>query len=407
MAKNYSQNGEYELIKLQINLPDGNSLDLKNAFMEINVYETLSLSNMSGNVVFLDSEGVYTKFALGNGEEIQIEWKTAGSNNNIRYKGTIFKAEPPGRISEHASGIILHFVSTEYIKSLQAAVQEPYNEEISKIIDKNFKKIKNEKSIELIKSKGIFNIIGTGQKPIDFINQISRYAVSSNNEYAYLFYEDNQQFNFKPLQNLYKQEPETQYYYKNSGVFSDVKKKEEESFNAIQEYEFIEVPNLIDLTEVGLLGATTQNFNILQKNISTQTYKEDESFDKSKSLGRFPQLSNFLYNSKSRLGYDEITISYKETENIKHRFQNYMEIFKHEKFAANIVVFGDTANRVGMVIKCDMPVWNTDAHRDSTEMFSGDCLVFELKHTLKKTGYTQVMKIVKDSFEKGGLYGSE
>lgn len=402
MAKNYSQNGEYELIKIQINLPDGNSLDLRNAFIEIAIFETMLLT-MSGTVAFLDSEGIFTKYFLGHNEEIEIEWKTAGSNNKIVYKGIVYKAETPERISEHASGTILHFVSQEYYNSLSKNIESPYSQEVSKTVENIFKDIKNYKKLESTKSKGVFNIIGTGQKAIDFINQISRYAVSSNDEYAYFFYEDNQQFNFKPLQQLLKQEPETQYYYKNAGVFQDIKKKEEESFNAIQDYEFVELPNTIDMSENGLLGATSDNLNLLEKTFTKNTYREDENFKINKSLGRHPELSNHIFPDNYE-SYKEGTVSYVENEFLKYRFNNYMEAFKTEKFGAQIVVFGDTNNRVGMVIKCDLPVWNTDVNRDTVENFSGNCLVYEVKHVLRKTGYNQFMKLVKDSFEKGGAY---
>lgn len=405
MTGTYTQNGEYELSKLRITLPDGNELDLKEAFIEISIFETLLMS-MSGTIHILDSEGAYSKYFLGHNEELEIEWKTAGSDNKIRYTGVIYKVDPPQRMSEHASGITLHFVSKEYYNNLKNNVESAYNQEISKTVETLFNDIKERKKLEAIKSKGIFNIIGTRQKPFDFISQLSRYAVSNNDEYAYFFYEDNQQFNFKPLHNLLKQEPEIEYYYKNSGVFEDIDKKEEEAFNAIQDYEFVELPNTIDFNDNGLLGTTSENLNLLEKSITTNTYKEDEEFKASNSLGKHPELSNFIFPD-NYISLMEGTVSYIENELIEARFKNYMEMFKTEKFGAHIVVFGDTNNRAGMVLKCNLPIWNSDVNRDTTEIFSGDCLVFEVKHIINKKGYMQVLKLVKDSFEKGGAYENE
>jgi|AntRauTorcE11897_2_1112592.scaffolds.fasta_scaffold00173_20 hypothetical protein len=400
-SKDYKQNGQYNLKRVELILPSGDSLDLKTSFLDISLYESLITPTMSGSISIIDSANTYNSELLGNGEEIHIDFETAGSSNNISYYGVVYKSSPPTRLSEHASGIILYFSSKERITSSRMIVSDAFNNQSSEIVKTLFGRIKNKKNIDIRQTKNIHKFVPASHSPFQIIGDLASKSISSQNEYGYLFYEDNKQFNFKPIQYLYTQNPITQYAYKNAGYFKDVNKKEEESFNSIQDYEIVSVSDLLQQIDDGVLGSTSVNLNILEKSIVTNTYDNVSAFDKNKSSGKTPNMRDLTNPNKTDI--KEIEIGMNNAPSDKARFYNIKEILNSQRYAAKISVFGDTSTKAGDIIICALPVWGTDAQNNDKvpDPYSGRCLVFGIKHTIQKTKYTQSLKLVKNAFEVG------
>lgn len=400
-SQDYKQNGQYNLKRLELILPSGDRIDLKTLFVDISLYESLLTPTMSGNVSIIDSTNQYNSELLGNGEEIYIDFETAGSNNNIQYYGVVYKSSPPSRVSEHASGFILYFTSKERINSSRMIVADAFNGQSSNITQTLFKRIKNKKNLEVVNSKNIQKFVSAGHSPFDIIGDLAARSISSQNEYGYLFYEDNKQYNFRPIENLYGQEPANLYAYKNSGYFKDVKEKEQEAFNSIQDYEIISLSDFLLQIDDGVLGSTSVNLNILEKSIVTNTYDNVSTFDKNKSLGKVPNLVDLTNPDKQDT--KEFRTWFENDPFHKTRFYNIKELLNTQRYAAKISVFGDTANKAGDIIICALPVWGSEALNNGKvpDPYSGKFLVMEIKHTIQKTKYTQTLKLVKDSFEVG------
>jgi hypothetical protein len=398
----YKQNGQYDLNKLELIFPDGDRLNLIPLFLDINLYESVLSPTMSGSVSLIDSTNQYNGSALGNGEEIFIDFNTAGSNNPIRYHGVVYKTSPPARVSEHSSGIILHFTSKEMITSNRTIVEDAFEAESSSIVNNLFNRIRNVKTIDITQSRDIHKFVPATHTPLDIITDLSGRSISAANEHGFLFYENNREFRFTPIQKLYGGDPVNQYFYSNSGVYQDVNKKEEEAFNSIQNYEIVAVSDLLEQIEDGIYGSRVTNLNLLDKEIVDIDYDNISNYDRSKSLGKVPNLRNNLINKKYS-DYREVRHWFENEAFQKVRFYNMREILNSQRYAAVISTFGDTTNKAGDVVVCSLPVWGTNAQKNNEvpDPYSGKCLVMEIKHTLQKTKYTQTMKLIKDAFEVG------
>lgn len=400
-STDYKQNGQYNLKRAEIILPDESRIDLRNIFLDISLYESILTPTMSGNISIVDSTNLYNSELLGNGEEIYLDFETAGSNSNVVFYGVVYKTSPPTRMSEHSTGLILYFVSKERINSNRTIVHDAFNAQSSKTVKTLFDRIRNRKNIEIVESKNINKFVSASHSPLDVIGDLAARSISAQNEYGYLFYEDNQTFNFKPIQNLYTQDPITQYSYKNAGYFKDTNKKEEESFNSIQNYEIVSVSDFLEQIDDGVLGSTSINLNILEKSIITNTYNNVDQYNINKSLGKVPNLRD-LTSSKNQ-DVKEVRTWFRNDPFHKIRFYNIKELLNSQRYAANISVFGDTSNRAGAVVICSLPVWGSKALDNGKvpDPYTGKCLILEIKHTIQKTKYTQSLKLVKDAFEVG------
>lgn len=395
----YKQNGQYNLKVAELILPNEDRIDLRNVFLDISLYESIFNQTMSGNISLIDSTNELNREFLGNGETIHLDFETAGSKNNIVFYGTVYKCSPPTRVSEHTSGLILYFVSTELINSSRMTVEDAFNDQTSNITKTLFDRIKNRKNLEVTETKSIQKFVPAGHNTLEMISDLASRSISKNNEYGYLFYEDSKRFHFTPIQKLYQQESLSSYFYKNSGVFNDVTKKEEESFNSIQDYEIVSMPDLIEQIDDGTLGSKSVNLNLIEKSIVEYTYDNVSQFDRDKSLGKVP---NLVANINKK--YNDVTEfrSWFVNEPFhKSRFFNIKELLNAQRFGAKISVFGDTSLVAGGIINCTLPVWGTNALNGVPDPFSGRCLIVGIKHTLQRTKYVQTLKLSKDAFEVG------
>jgi hypothetical protein len=396
----YTQNGSYVLKKLELQFDDGVAHNLIPLFMDVSIYESMFSVGMSGNITIMDTNSIYNENFLGNGERVEIVFETSGTNKEISVSGIVYKCSPPTRINEHTSGLLLNFCSDEIINNSRTRVTKSYNDVCSNIVKSLHEKISTKKLIS-VETKEINHFVGANQNPIQVIANLSRRSMSVNNESGYLYFENNQQFCYFPIEYLYKQEPITQYKYKTANIYDDVSKKEEESFSAIQDYSIIDVPDFMQQIDDGVLGSSSTNLNLLEKSFYKSEYDNISQFNKTNSLAKTPNLNNELVNNKNT---DKL---YTYVDDFQKPFQNFRlkninTILNTQRYAARITVFGDTNNVCGSIIICALPVWGKEANKGKIpDPYSGKFLVAEIKHTLKKTQYTQTMKLVKDAFEVG------
>jgi hypothetical protein len=396
----YTQNGSYVLKKLELQFDDGVAHNLIPLFMDVSIYESMFSVGMSGNITIMDTNSIYNENFLGNGERVEIVFETSGTNKEISVSGIVYKCSPPTRINEHTSGLLLNFCSDEIINNSRTRVTKSYNDVCSNIVKSLHEKISTKKLIN-VETKEINHFVGANQNPIQVIANLSRRSMSVNNEGGYLYFENNQQFCYLPIEYLYKQDPVTQYKYKTANIYYDVSKKEEESFSAIQDYSIIDVPDFMQQIDDGVLGSSSTNLNLLEKSFYKSEYDNISQFNKTNSLAKTPNLNNELVNNKNT---DKL---YTYVDDFQKPFQNFRlkninTILNTQRYAARITVFGDTNNVCGSIIICALPVWGTEANKGKIpDPYSGKFLVAEIKHTLKRTQYTQTMKLVKDAFEVG------
>jgi hypothetical protein len=396
----YTQNGSYILKKLELQFDDGVAYNLIPLFMDVSIYESMFSVGMSGNITIMDTNSLYNENFLGNGERVEIVFETAGTKKEISVSGIVYKCSPPARINEHTSGLLLNFCSDEIINNSRTRVTKSYNDVCSNIVKLLHEKISTKKLLS-IETKEINHFVGANQNPIQVIANLSRRSMSVNNESGYLYFENNQQFCYFPIEYLYKQEPLAQYKYKTANIYDNVLKKEEESFSSIQDYSVIDVPDFMQQIDDGVLGSSSTNLNLLEKRFYKSKYDNVSEFDKKNSLAKSANLNNELVNNRNT---DKL---YTYVDDFQKPFQNFRlkninTILNTQRYAARITVFGDTHNVCGSIILCNLPVWGKDANKGKIpDPFSGKFLVAEIKHTLKRTQYTQTMKLVKDAFEVG------
>ena len=403
----YFDNGQYNLTKLLLktNTSQKVEVDLRPAMYDMTLYETIYKETLSGNLTIIESSNIVREYSLGNRETIEIEFNTAGVDKTTKMKAVVYKVGEPQRVSDHATGHTIYFMSEEALNSVRKKTFWGATDVISSLVTRLYDGIKravDPKPLEVSPTMLIQSYVFTGNEALDAIHMVSSKAMSASGNRGYVFYEDFDKFNFKPLEELYQQDPVVEYAYKNSGVYNDVKNRAAEAFNAYQDYEVLPAANMAQRLTDGLYGSSWANFSINQKFIAIENYDAKKDFDQSKSLGKSPLPIDNDYNDAYS---DRLFLSYSCSTDEAHQpmVLNKMTKARSSAFSVSIGVFGDSTLRVGQTCKANIPNWSSNGMQPSgadRDVLTGKFLIAEIKHQFTQKLYTQRIKIVKDAYEE-------
>ena len=404
----YSRSGQFELVKATILTKTSNpvELDLATAFTDAVIYETIFDYTMSGNISFVDTNNLVQKYGLGRGETVTLQWYTTGIENSpITVTGQVYDLQGPMPLGDQASGFTLHFASPEFIASIQQKLFTGHNEACSDIVERILKKINRQapakpKGLTATRTRNIEHIVFSGHTPDRGIDMCCKRAISTTGMNGYLFYEDNSEFRFVPIEELYAQDPVIEYVYRSAPTYNDVENAHEESFNTFQEFEIEESNKFIDDLHDGQYGSAHGFLSIMDKSMTVHNYNAKAKFDSSKSLGKAAVSLDQNFNSENS---DRVTLHYRNTkqDNEGSIVDNKLKLLKSNSFSANIGIFGNSSLKVGTTMKTSIPSNSKESMTpNATDNISGKFLIAEIKHILQPKSYNQRVKLLKDSFEE-------
>jgi len=407
MSSTYQNNGQYVLEEFIIdpteNRDEREFINLIPLLIECNIYESIEDMTMSGSVSIIDASAMDDIFPLDGNERISIRFHTAGNESNpIEYEALIYKISPKHRVTEHSNGFTIYFSSEASILSTRSFVHSGFSDTTDRIVDNIYRQYLTRdirKPLETTSARGICNHTFGAITPLEAISVLERYASSTQGDAAYVFFENNRSFVFKPLQELYQQEPVASYKYGLSGVYENVDKKNEEAFERIQGIKVKDENSFSDKMMDGLYGSKHCVFDLVTKTFlgdSSVLYNKDEWFDENRSLGKYPS------RKKQESREDIIKLSYGSGPDDlilqQDRIESKMKRAELDLFIAEIMVFGDSKIKCGDVIEGFIPNLNMD-QKNIINPFSGKFLITSICHNLVPSKYTQTFQIQKDAYE--------
>lgn len=399
----YTSSGNYELSKLVLRVEDaspenntGLSWDLRPFMVEASLFESIENVTMSGYVTIVESFNINDVLPLYGNEIIELEFNTAGSDHAVTYTGRVYKVTDRHRISEHAMGYVIKFVSEASLLSQRTFVNRGFKSTICEMVNTIYgSKLSGsvEKPLSLEKTKGIHTYTIGEQKPLEAILWLSRQAKAKDDNSGFVFFENHDEFVFSSLQTLYSRPAVAKYHSGHSGVYSDVKKKHEEEFERLQDVEMFENNSILDRFMEGVHGSEHMYFDLIEKRVTKHSYDNETEYNPEKSLGEI------VNKKKVERGRDLLRLRYVSGDQyIRDEVQNLMTIKQSEMFKGRIVVYGDSKLLAGDIIEVNFPVW-TSYEKDLKSAFSGKVLVSGIRHLLTQSGYTQNILVRKDAYQ--------
>ena len=149
-SKEYDKAGQYNLTKIILESFTGDSLDITNLVLEINIYENLFANGLSGNVVVSDAIDVPQNFPITGFERIKFKLASPGLSDDKgrhfdfdNHPMYVYKISERQEVTPKTEVYTLNFCSREVIRNEQVRVSRAFEGGITNMIlelmrDKNY-----------------------------------------------------------------------------------------------------------------------------------------------------------------------------------------------------------------------------------------------------------------------------
>jgi len=185
----------------------GGRVDIENIFEELNLFDSLFLPVISGNVLIVDTKQMIKNLIFDGTEVIAISMSKGIGAGFAPFKKSyrIYNISDRRNKNQTTETYVLHFVSDEFILSEQKKVNQSYETTYSDVVSKimtSYLKVSTNSRGAFQPSYGIRKIVIPNLSPLDAIEWCSKRALSVNNSPEYLFFCNAEGYNFLPLSTL-------------------------------------------------------------------------------------------------------------------------------------------------------------------------------------------------------------
>ena len=428
----YATDYQLDSLTLISSLQNG-AVNMLPFMVELNLFEDIYSSTISGELVVSDALGLISNFRMNGTEFLQVTLrKSTNDEHPIQKNYRIYKITNRTTNENNAYEVYtINFCSEEFLLSEQYRVSKAFvGTEISTIIEKiltNYVKvgIKGTKPISIERTRGVYDFILPNKKLFETINWLTTYALPKNGEGAdMLFFENRDGYYFRSLQTLYKSRPYQTYKFDPKNISRELDQQVSNVFN-------FEVLDFFD-TLSGIANGTFAN-RVISINPLTRSYKLDNDFNyakyfnKTASLNDSPAINDYqnrygktLYDAPPpELEVGTLRMSPENTDMKKNPFisqkvgsadsiandvnvRKYMPNRVAQIALANytrikITVAGDASLTVGKTIEFIAFAMNGTLEREHDPTYSGNYLITAVRHIIKNNSYITVLEMAKDS----------
>ena len=403
--------GEFELNELEIIASSGVTISLLKACLEINIYESIFSNSLTGNITVVDTNDLAQNMPFIGQEQLLLKISTPTLDNPIDFTKNafmIYNVTVNAELSAGASVYVLEFCSPELLRNNRVRVSKSFTDTPSKILQNimtDSRYINTTKKINLEKTSGIKNIVVPNQRPFDFLRSLIQDCKSEEGSPHYLFYETVRGYNFRTLQNLYKEGAKSTYNNGDAGPDEKVGNSLgiQEAFDRAIVCDVKTPNNALNDSRAGMFGAKVISHNIFNKSYEVNTYGYFTDFDKharidgkkdspkyNSNLKEWPDSRIYLHPTSASGSLDaqyrdsnnsnSSIVANKISETILHRKERMYEL----NFSKNVglTVHGNTSLVVGDIVELNYAAAGKNHNTGISDKYiSGRYLITSLRHT--------------------------
>lgn len=419
--------------------------DIRRQLIDFNVYEDMFSTSMTFSATILDSNGLIERFPLIGEELVIISFKIPTENKTVEKLFYIYKVSNRQEREERSESYTIHGVSLETIINDSVSVDNsfvglPFSQMVKSVYNEYFVrspiKVGTEaffpfkKDFIVENTYGNHSIVSPFSTPFDFIRYCAKQSQSSKyKESDYVFYENDDGFNFRTISSLLEQDPVEDYYSsdpsKNRTQGDKVKEHQIIRNISYDDHEFDVYESMLGGlydNDVAVIDPvlkrfqnTSLNYNLAKTNFTnlhdhkltseTSIFKQFNGSSHARYI--VSNISNQTYNQTSYLKDRTERDPVAKHPFVRHKFLNLL-VSKlsqiNSKFVLRIVIPGDPNRKVGDIIRFFIP------QRSGSEEFKrrynfmyGEkdprFLVTAVHHnySYQEDTYMTTLEIVKDS----------
>lgn len=375
-----------------------------------------------------DRQSIYNGLPLRGGERLSL--KIAG--NSATNPGLNFSQKPEDYfyvssitdvISEtNRESFTLHLTSREAITNETSRIGNkfPTSLRISDSVDKILKDhLKTNKIGAIDKSSNKYGFIGNMRKPFTVLVWLASKAVPESSKDAtagFLFYQTQDGFQFRSLDDLMSQSPKATYTYTEAQESYDENADKINNDFKILNYYTDKNQNLIEKLRLGTYASHRMFFNPLDFSFSSPEdglFKKEDYLGKTKNLGSdlklpfiSPESNQTLGDIPSRIITAVLDIGTMEKDASKdpnsdpklYQSQSLMRYNTMFTQFINIIVPSNTNLRAGDIIECNFPKISLSNAKEFDREQSGLYMIKEICHHFDTENSYTSMKLIRDTF---------
>lgn len=375
-----------------------------------------------------DKQSIYNGLPLRGGERLSLKIAGNSSTNpgldfSKRVEDYFYVSSITDVISEsNRESFTLHLVSREAITNETSRVGKKFkvDSRISDSVENILRDyLKTNKIGKIDKSSNKYGFIGNLRKPFTILVWLASKGVPEKSGSAtagFLFYQTQDGFQFRSIDDLLDQSPKAIYSYTQSQEsYDDNDKKLNNDFNILNYY-VEKNQNLIEKLRLGTYASHRMFFNPLNFSFSKEAdgkFRQSDYVGKTNNLGSDIKLPPLSDGSNLSLGdvptriitavYDVGTLDPATSTEINsnqtlYQSQSLMRYNILFTQTLSIIVPSNTNLRAGDIIECQFPkITQSDAKEYDTET-SGLYMIKELCHHFDISRSYTSMKLVRDTF---------
>ena len=375
-----------------------------------------------------DKQSIYNGLPLRGGERLSLKIAGNSSTNpgldfSKKSDDYFYVSSITDVISEtNRESFTLHLVSREAItnETTRVGTKFPTSLKISDSVEKILKDtLKTNKIGKLDKSSNKYGFIGNLRKPFTILVWLASKAVPESSGSAtagFVFYQTQDGFQFRSLDDLMLQTPKAVYTYTEAQEsYDDDAKKVNNDFKILNYYTD-KNQNLIEKLRLGTYASHRMFFNPLNFSFSKPEeglFKQSDYVGKTKNLGnqlKLPPLSEgsdkSLGDVPTRIITAVLDIGTMEKDastdsNSDPRLYQSQSLMRYNTLftqSINIMVPSNTNLRAGDIIECNFPKISNSSAKEFDKEQSGLYMIKELCHHFDTENSYTSMKLIRDTF---------
>jgi len=435
----YRQAGDVELNHLTLISRSGQSFDITELMLEVNIYQDIYNKTMKVEVVIGDATGLIDFLKMpknqvggfAGSEVLLISYRTPSEEyDRNKHLFVLNSLTSRKRVEENMEVFVLEGVSLETFATIDKKISRSYGGTRGNTIEKMMTSITREfyrseaikstytefagsnfnvkKNITIDDTKGLHKFVIPNLSVSNTIDFMGIEATGDNVGSFYTFYEDTNGFHFRNFAKLAEQDIKETYSYEPSNYQEGGTKADDPSFDAFKiiEFQVSKDADMLDNMVGGLYGSKTILVDTLRKRTIEQNYSYEKTADKFNKLHfRVPgnSESTAVVDMKTtRFGHDQLPIFNKEAPKPKSSERTAQFKRSYKKHISNklleVTVHGNSNLNVGDVVWLSFPVATTteDGLREDKYM-TGKHLITSLRHKFDKNNYITVFECIKDT----------
>ncbi len=415
---------DFQLSECRLFAASGQSVDLFGGLVEMNVFEDLFSSTMTGNILVGDTNNLINMLPITGFEYLVLGFRKSSDDASFSKVFRVYKVESRKKENLQTEVYLINFCSEEVIVDRSTLVSKTYTgQSISKIVQdigKKYLKIPSDKmpTDHVKETFGSHNLIIPNWHPFDTIRYLSNIATSTKYpSSSFVFYETYDGFYFTTIEELMTADPiqNVTVSPRNLGFESNPQESDiEMSFESAFEYEINTDFDVLNSIRSGMYASKLITVDPLRQRIQQTTLDLTSFFDKTKHLNENPCVSSlttrsgkplnklpdaFLRVYPTTLGHDKLKSEYHENQVEKWLLQRTMALANLNANKFNITLPGNFKLQVGKVLDIFFPALEMadKTEKPLDELHSGKYLITAIRHAFNKYQHSSYLEVARDS----------